>query len=182
MLKIINKIRVKIKEIQYKCYIEEHRTNVMKAFIEMTDCEELNYIFMDEYIYWSLMSRIENHDMSKYSKEEFDAYRKNFFPINQKENNKEAFEKAWEHHWKTNDHHWQNRQDNKGLGLNSYIAVLENVCDWLAMGYKFNDRPYQYYEKHKNEIKLNEEDRAFLEHIIYEGIDKKYILAEQGAF
>ena len=43
------------------------------------------------------------------------------------------------------------------------------------MGYKFKDRPFQYYEKHKNEIKLNEEERVFLERVIYKGIDKKYI-------
>ena len=30
-----------------------------------------------------------------------------------------------------------------------YIA--EMICDWIAMGYKFNDRPIQYYNKHKQE-------------------------------
>ena len=43
------------------------------------------------------------------------------------------------------------------------------------MGYAFNDRPYQFYEKNKNEIRLPKAQEEFIEKIIYEGIDKQYI-------
>lgn len=43
------------------------------------------------------------------------------------------------------------------------------------MGYQFNDRPYQFYEKNKNKIKLPKAERDFIEKVIYEGIDKQYI-------
>ena len=59
--------------------------------------------------------------------------------------------------------------------MQTQIDILENVCDWLAMGYTFGDRPYQYYEKNKDKINLPKKDREFLEKIIYEGIDKDYV-------
>lgn len=164
-----DKIKTLIKRIQYKKYIEEHRTYIKKAFIELTDCLGLSEYLMDDEIYYKLQNRIQNHDMSKYSEEEFEPYRKQYYPINaqEKENNKDAFQKAWIHHLECNDHHWQHRQNNKTFDKENMIAILENVCDWLAMGYKFHDRPYQYYEKHKDEIHLPEEDKKFLEKIIY---------------
>lgn len=166
-------------EKRYEKYIEEHRENISKAFNELNKTT-----IILQYGGWDLLEimeeRINTHDLSKYSKEEFDAYRKNFFPINEKEkeNNKVAFEKAWEHHWKNNSHHWQNRKDKKTFNkkdLEQVADVLENVCDWLAMGYKFGDRPYQYYEKNKDKIQLNEEEKKFLEDIIYNYIDYEYI-------
>lgn len=175
---------IKKQEYKYKKYIKEHRDNVFKAFLEMQKCP-LIYQYCDEKLIEKLKSRILIHDMSKYSKEEFDAYRKNFFPINnsEKENNKENFEKAWQHHWQNNPHHWQYRQNKKDFSKENdedILNVLENICDWLAMGYKFNDRPYQYYEKNKEKILLNKEETKFLEHIIYDGIDAKYIQKEGG--
>ena len=54
------------------------------------------------------------------------------------------------------------------------LDCLENVLDWMAMGYTFNDRPYQFYEKNKEKIKLPKAERDFIEKVIYEGVDKKY--------
>ena len=45
----------------------------------------------------------------------------------------------------------------------------------MAMGYKFNDRPYQYYIKNQDHIILNEDERKFLEHIIFDCVDKDYL-------
>lgn len=164
-----DRIKTLIKQRQYKTYIEEHRKNVKKAFIELTDCLKLSYLFMDDEIYYKLSNRISKHDLSKYSEEEFEFYRKQFYPINEqeKENNKQDFEKAWIHHIECNDHHWQHRQNLKEFNKDTMIAILENVCDWLAMGYKFHNRPYEYYEKHKEEINLPKEDKEFLEQILY---------------
>lgn len=175
---------IKKQEEKYNKYIEEHRNNVMKAYNELISCS-LVYQYGGQEMLDKLKDRIVLHDLSKYEEEEYDAYRKNFFPINQeeKENNKEAFEKAWQHHWKNNSHHWQYRQNNKDFSqdnIEDVLNVLENICDWLAMGYKFNDRPYQYYEKNKDKIILNEKEKRFLEHIIYEGIDVNYIKREIG--
>lgn len=175
---IIKKIKIKIKEHQYDDYIWWHRDAVRDAFTEMVMCPDLNWILLDPEIYDNMLTRIEQHDMSKYSEEEYDAYRKHFYPINEQEKNEseKEFDAAWEHHWKTNDHHWQNRVNDTEFNTETECAILENVCDWLAMGYKFKDRPYQYYERNKEEItsKLPAKQIEFLEKIIYDGIDKNY--------
>ena len=48
------------------------------------------------------------------------------------------------------------------------------------MGYKFNDRPYQYYENNKNNITLGEDERKYLEDLIYNVIDIDYIQKEDS--
>lgn len=176
----ITKIRIKRKEHKYLNYIDEHRYNIDLAFEEMVMCPELNKWFnWDEALCLKLKERVVNHDISKYSDEEFDAYRRYYHPINiaEKYMAEKDFDKAWEHHWKNNRHHWQARQNDENI-INEEITLdcLENVLDWMAMGYKFHDRPYQFYEKHKDEIKLPQKQIDFIEKIIYEGIDKKYIL------
>ena len=167
--------RKKIKE--YKNYIHDHKMNILRAFYEFVNCKPLEKIMFDSKILFPLWDRVVKHDESKYSKEEFEPYRKQYHPVDAQEKalNTLAFNKAWEHHYQTNDHHWQNRQDwpNVELDIQTKLACLENVIDWLAMGYKFNDRPYQYYEKHKEEIKLPQKQKDFIEYLIYEGIDKE---------
>ncbi len=176
------KRQIKKKTKEYINYIREHQNNIKKAFEELKE----NYLIFQiggNELMNKLYERVLVHDESKYSKEEFEPYRKNFFPINQqeKENNKEAFDKAWEHHWKNNSHHWQYRQSKETFDINNendVLDVLENILDWMAMGYKFNDRPYQYYEKNKNSIILNKKERKFLEDII-NAIDAEYIKEEK---
>ena len=161
-------LRIKLKEREYRKYIEEHRQNVRKAFTEICMCPDLKWIVTYD-LSCKLFKRIENHDLSKYSEEEFNAYRKYHYPINyiEKCSVKEDFDKAWEHHWKTNDHHWQARQNMKEeMTEEIELACLENICDWLAMGYKFNDRPIQYYNKHKDEIILPKIQINFMERVM----------------
>lgn len=101
-MNIIKKfILIKIKEKEYKKYIKNHKINIIRAFYELTNCKELQNYFLNNYaLIDKLYQRILNHDNSKYSKEEFDAYRKQYHPINKQEKNlnKMAFEQAWLHH------------------------------------------------------------------------------------
>lgn len=166
---IFKKLKIKMKERKYRNYIDTHKAAVQDAFVEMVMCEELKYLWESEDFYNQMVDRIADHDLSKFSDEEFDAYRRYFFPVNEEEkaNAKEDFDKAWQHHLKYNDHHWQHRKDNKAFSEKDQLAVLENVCDWLGMGYIFGDRPYEYYEEHKDEIILHKLDKEFLEKVIY---------------
>ena len=178
----MNKIKryflIRKKNKEYENYIHDHKINILKAFYEMLTCKNLENIFLDSNIVSKLWERALDHDDSKYEEKEFEAYRKNYFPIDEQEKNlnKLAFEKAWEHHWKNNRHHWQARQydicENNELTFEQKIDCLENVMDWLAVGYAFNNRPYQYYEKNKDKITLPQPEKDFIEKIIYEGIDK----------
>lgn len=168
------------KEKEYIKYIEKHKENIENAFIEMVMCPDMQFILWDFY-HVDLYEQILKHDASKFGEEEFEAYRKNFYPVDdeEKELNKDDFEKAWRHHWESNRHHWECREydicENDKLSKQQTLDCLENVLDWMAMGYQFNDRPYQFYEKNKDKIRLSKAERDFIEKVIYEGIDKQYI-------
>ena len=61
---------------EYKDYILEHINNVKKAFKNYGEllCNELELNLQD------MMNQIEEHDESKWSAEEFDLYRRKYFP------------------------------------------------------------------------------------------------------
>ena len=180
MNRCIYNIIKKIKEKEYIKYIENHKFLIEQAFDEMVMCPDMQWLTW-EFYHVDLYDRIKNHDNSKYEIEEFDAYRKNYYPVNkeEKELNKEDFEKAWKHHYESNRHHWQCRQfdnckDNK-LSKEQILDCLENIWDWMAVGYDKGNRPYQFYETIKDKIKLPKAEQDFMKKVIYEGIDKKYI-------
>ena len=111
-----------------------------------------------------------------YEIEEFDAYRKNYYPVNEeeKELNKEDFEKAWKHHYENNPHHpeyWIK----DGVPTDMEIEyIVEMACDWIAMSIKLNNRAIDWYTDNKDNIKLHDETRKFVEKaldIIYSYID-----------
>ena len=109
---MFRKLRIKLKEREYRKYIEEHRQNIRDAFVELSTCPDLDWVITED-ISEKLFERIKDHDLSKYSDKEFDAYRRYYHPIDyiEKYNAKEDFDKAWEHHWKNNSHHWQYRKN-----------------------------------------------------------------------
>ena len=148
----------------------KHRRNMADAYKEMTSFPEI--LELGNEVLIMLKQRVVLHDITKLMNDEFDAYRKHFFPINkkEKENNLENFNRAWQHHYDVNAHHWQHRRHKTDFDKKDpvqVVDVLENVCDWLAVGYTYKNRPFQYYEKHKNVIKLCPAEKEFFEYIIY---------------
>ena len=186
--KIINIIKrffiKKRKEKEYRQYINQHKKDIIRAYYEMLNCKDLEWIMKDNQIMQPLWFRILEHDDSKFDKEEFNAYRKNFFPIDkkEKEDNEDNFRDAVKHHIELNDHHWQHRISwkNEDFNINTELACLENIADWLAVGYRKHNRPYEYYEKQKNKITLPERQIQFIEKCIYQGIDRQYIALKEG--
>ena len=149
---MIEKIR---KTREYLDYLEEHYNNVQKAFKLVAEkCKDMRFIY-DDFYYWSLRTAVENHDDSKMSPEEFIAYRKHFFPVNaeEKKESREDAEKAIDHHYKNNMHHWQSwvpYVDRHHIE----IDVAHNFIDWIAMGFQHGDTALEYYEKNKHKINL----------------------------
>ena len=100
-MNVIRKIRIKLKEIKYLKYIDNHRMNIDLAFDEMVQNQA-----MQEWFTWTedfcckLKERVLLHDISKYEDEEFDAYRRYYHPIDKFEKMLAIndFNKAWEHH------------------------------------------------------------------------------------
>jgi hypothetical protein len=164
---MIEKIR---KTREYLDYLKEHYNNVQKAWKELQEkCKDMKFIY-DDFLFWEIDTEISRHDDSKMSIQEFVPYRIKFFPTDSEVSGKE-FEEAWDHHKKHNNHHWQTwvERDYKNDNLWT-IAIVHNVIDWVAMGYKFNDTAQDYYEKNKDQIKIPEQ----AEHYIYEIFSRLY--------
>lgn len=165
---------------EYKQYLKQHQENIMKAYEEMINCPALEWIIQDPLIKGKLFLRAINHDISVYDKEEFNAYRAYYYSIDDKEEEWAAsgpLDKAWEHHFKVNDHHWQHRQYDTDFTTETELACLENILDWLAMGYEFGERPFEYWDAHKEVIHLPKKQIEFMDKCIYQGIDAEYIEA-----
>ncbi len=187
----MTEFELKIKATRdYVDYVENHYNNVQKAFAEfsrriakaMKIHKYSEFItqteLFDDYMCLSLEGMIKKHDLSKLSKEEFTQYRDNFFPLNEKAKNanKEDFEKAWEHHKQCNLHHWQSRINHNGrnlpLALDDLFAI-ENVMDWIAMAYAFNETPInKYYLENKQKMQLDARDTMIIETVYEIMLDK----------
>ena len=105
---------------KYKNYVLTHKANVKKfADWLKTNCPEV-FEGVDLEAFDEI---IKEHDESKFSDEEFEAYAQHFY--GDKKNDFE-FGEAWKHHWTHNEHHpefW--------LGEDMpYIYILEMLCDW----------------------------------------------------
>ncbi len=156
---------------EYRAYVEEHINNVMRAFTtlrsKLIELMDLGWFEANQ-----LESAVIKHDQSKYSPEEFEPYRKNFNPINdaEKKANKEAFDKAWIHHYTNNPHHWNYWviPGTKTAKPMSRVALAELICDWHAMSIKFKGTPLTFYEKNKDGIILHPETKELLEKLLHE--------------
>ena len=146
---------------EYKNYVIEHKDRVQQfaewlrgqlpEVFEGVDFEAFNEV-------------IQEHDESKFSEAEFEAYAQKFYG-----DKKDSFEfdEAWKHHWTHNEHHpefW--------LGEDMpYIYILEMICDWGSFSIKSGDMSELskfYYEKAKDdeEKNLSENTKIIIEEIL----------------
>lgn len=142
---------------EYLDYVERHFFNVKKAWTELNDkCKNSGFNWIDDDFIWSSINEnIKIHDKSKLSINEFIQYRQYFYPTGDESPNKDLMNKAWHHHLGHNSHHWQNWTERDYAYPNQQLTYLiENICDWMAMGYEFGDTAKEYYDKNKNTIIL----------------------------
>ena len=170
----------KKQEKAYKAYVDEHIANVKKAWDTLKDNKEvIKYL---ETIYTGvsfLKSEVESqiiaHDTSKYGIEEWEAYRKNFNPVDEqeKEDNLRDFDKAWEHHWNNNMHHWNWWAKSGNKDIMPVNFIVEMCCDWIAMSMKFGGDAYHWYLK-QDDIVLGEQQKEWVINILtkYYGITR----------
>ena len=157
---------------EYFKYVMEHKKNV---FIEC----------WKEGLYFHAFT----HDLSKFLPKEFKAYAVQFYgdkwchkcvnynkcsniaftiperyePKNNcKEFKYKGFDKAWEHHYKHNKHHW-----NYWIGQDMpYKYIRQMICDWKAMSRKFGGTVQEFYLKNYNKMNLCWSTRLTIEHIL----------------
>lgn len=181
------------KEEDYLDYIHEHVNNVILMYEQyfFPYLSDDNLIIDNEYFNTDdfknaiseLKDHIVEHDNSKYSEEEFNAYRRHFFPTNTEktdENQETAldeFEAAWEHHKRNNPHHpqyWVNPETGVPEDM-SLGAIIEMLCDWMAMSKKFNDNTIDWYENKADKEKkaMTDQTKAIVEYFLYKLLNGK---------
>lgn len=157
---------------EYDKYIKEHKVAVMKAYLWLLDnCDDALEISK----YPNLKANLVNHDESKYSSEEYDAYDKYFYGRNRSYAVVEEFRRAWLNHIHNNPHHWQywvlmNDDPTEGIVAldmpDEYI--IEMICDWWSFSWRSGDLTeiFKWYDDHKDRMILHERTRASVELIL----------------
>ena len=107
--------------------------------------------------------------MSKFLPCEWFAYVDRFYG---NDNNKDAFDKAWEHHKRFNLHHWEHWVEKTDIYIKCelipHIYVKEMVADWIGAGLA-QGKPdvVGWYEKNKYRMKLHPISRHEIERLLY---------------
>lgn len=153
---------------QYNKYLSEHIGGVLKAYNFLCKYGILDYDV-------NMVAQLQNHDKSKYSVEEFDAYRERFYGKNKnKREDSVDFKYAWLHHQHNNPHHWQHwclkEDDSKDLEALEmpYNYIIEMICDWWSFSINRQelDEIFGWYDKNKNKIILHKNTRKQIEEIL----------------
>jgi len=163
----------------YLDYLKTHLENIEKAFrLVESKCKDLQ-VFYDDYLYQELVREVRNHDVSKFSEQEFTQYREIFYPSDG--GKKEVPESFWEeggvgflafkHHSRRNDHHWQTWTKRTYITPNMWMVHCTHmVIDWIAMSSTKGGTAKSFYESNKNKIEIPD----YAEKLIYEIFDRIY--------
>jgi hypothetical protein len=138
----------------------------MRTIQHVSRVQQNAYYFADLYPKLVGMSfhSIATHDASKWSIEEYKPY---ILHTACKFNKKyklsieaqAAFDKAWGHHIRINDHHpefW------KPLSSMPLHAIIHCICDWTAMSQEFNTSLREYAVKKLNKLSFSDEQKGFV--------------------
>lgn len=161
-------------DAQYRAYLDKHRNGVRKVYEDIMLPLLYSNEDLDESDYSEIEELIETHDASKDDPVEFDAYRDHFYdPEKNPKSGNEAYNMAWNHHQKSNPHHWQywcliNDVDEpqvQPLDM-PFKYIVEMLCDWQSAGQHYGNTAYDWYHKQKNKMKLSENTRKIVEKYI----------------
>ena len=140
----------------YDEYLEQHKANVRKAFSWIE--QNLPEVLPQGETLKRLKENIKNHDASKTSKEEYDAYDKYFYGINRTYEVVQAFRLAWLKHIHNNPHHWQhwiliNDDPEEGIMPMDIPEeyIIEMVCDWWSFSFSKGNlnEIFDWYREHR---------------------------------
>ena len=168
----------------YDQYLAEHIGNVNKGLNWMLD----NLGLKEEKTALEEAMVSFNHDESKYSTEEYDAYDQYFYGGNRSYKVVQAFNYAWLHHIHQNPHHWQYwvlLEDDPESGM-PYKAleipmpyIFEMIADWWSFSWKSGNlfEIFNWYADHRSKQIINPKSREIVEYIL-ERIWKVLIMQE----
>lgn len=153
------------KNQEYLDYIKEHINNVKLVYEKLFGSgrviklpEGISSVDFKNAVHAAGIE-IAFHDSSKFSEDEFDAYRRHFHRTDDEilmddtnpasaQEAESNFQKAWEHHYMNNNHHpqWWCYHDATGVRTSERVdpnpmsldAIIHMICDWSAMSLKFD--------------------------------------------
>lgn len=162
------------KEKDYVIYISMHCDFVKTGFHWMETHGLIQFLVDHEGLNKTqLITNITDHDASKWSDEEFDAYATYFFAPEGKTNPESVrnFNRAWLHHIHANPHHWQYwlipKVEEENMAIEMPIEyIVEMICDWWAFSWKSNNlyEIFSWYKKQK--ILLAPKTKSIVENIL----------------
>ena len=160
--------------IEYDNYLQQHINNVGKGYVWLR--ENIPDLFTNIVDKFDIDHQITcEHDQSKYSYDEYEAYDKYFYGGNKSYEVTQEFRKAWLEHIHRNHHHWQhwiliNDDPNEGEIIMEmpYKYVIEMICDWWAFSWNNGNlnEIFDWYDEHKDYIKLHKNTRKTVETIL----------------
>lgn len=158
----------------YDEYLEEHIGNVNKGLHWMLDNLALSQ--EEKSAIETAMTEF-NHDESKYSAEEYNAYDQYFYGGNRSYKVVQDFNYAWLHHIHNNPHHWQYwvlLEDDPEAGLPYKTLpiplpyIFEMIADWWSFSWKDRNlfEIFNWYAEHRDKQYIHPESRKIAERIL----------------
>lgn len=164
---------------QYDEYLQQHKANVKKGYDWIKDnLPELipdgRRLDLEHQIGFA-------HDYSKSRQDEYEPYDAYFYGGNRSYQVVKDYEYAWLLHIHRNPHHWQHwvlihdDPDEAETILDMpYEYILEMICDWWAFSWSKENlyEIFNWYDEHKNYMKLSDKTRKTVEDIFSKMHDK----------
>lgn len=163
---------------EYLQYLDDHISNVKYSWYNMLKPSMLEDGYDQQDLADAEMC-IENHDLSKYDDDEFDAYCNYFYsdPKNGFSKNSKAFDEAWLNHIHKNPHHWQHwvlLRDSGEIEPQDIPMkyICEMLCDWHSFSGKDpNSTASAWYKSNKSKMKLSDKTRRIVEKLLVYLVD-----------
>lgn len=150
------------RETEYFNYVTNHIENVQRVWAEIRQHPKLEP-FLSVKDTCLLDKLILAHDQSKFSADEFYGYAQYFYPEPGKEKRQREFSIAWNHHQKSNRHHWDYWVMSDLVVLEMpRVYLLEMLCDWAAMSLQFGDTPSDFYKKRGQFMQIHDKTKEYL--------------------
>lgn len=161
--------------VEYDNYIREHRENIKKGLEWMQ--QNLSGPFINGEKLTEALLNAEQHDQSKYDKEEYDPYDAYFYGPVKIPEVKSAFDYAWLRHIHNNPHHWQYwvlLEDDPETGSFGKVLdmpleyIYEMIADWWSFSWRANNlmEIFNWYESHQNTIRLSMKTRMIVNELM----------------
>ena len=160
--------------LAYDQYLAEHIGNVNKGLHWMLD--NLGLSQEEKSAIETAMVSF-NHDESKYSTEEYNAYDQYFYGGNRSYKVVQDFNYAWLHHIHNNPHHWQYwvlLEDDPVSNLPYKTLpiplpyIFEMIADWWSFSWKSGNLfgIFEWYGEHRDKQYIDPNSRMILERIL----------------